>query len=67
MYQESRRISMIIIKEVKTTKEAKLFTSFPNKLYKNVEAFVPALSIDEMNVFNKKKNPVHEYAESIRF
>lgn len=58
---------MIIIKEVKTTKEAKLFTSFPNKLYKNVEAFVPALSIDEMNVFNKKKNPVHEYAESIRF
>ena len=58
---------MITIKEVKTRKEAKLFTEFPNKLYKRVDAFVPALSIDEMNVFNKKKNPVHEYAESIRF
>lgn len=58
---------MIEIREVKTKKEAKLFTDFPNKLYKNVDAFVPALSLDEMNVFNKDKNPVHEYADSIRF
>lgn len=58
---------MILIKEVKTKKEAKLFTEFPNKLYRNVDAFVPALSMDEINVFNKIKNPVHEYAESIRF
>ncbi|MDY0278171.1 MAG: hypothetical protein RBQ97_08805 [Acholeplasma sp.] len=58
---------MILIREVKTKRQGKLFTEFPNKLYKKVPAFVPALSIDENTVFNKKKNPVHEYVESIRF
>lgn len=58
---------MITIKEVKTRKEGHLFTEFPNKMYKKVEAFVPALSLDENNVFNKKINPVHEYCDSIRF
>ena len=58
---------MITIKEVKTKKEARLFTTFPNKMYKNVDAFVPALTMDELNVFNKDKNPVHDYVDSIRF
>ena len=58
---------MITIKEVKTKKEGYLFTEFPNKMYKDVEAFVPALSLDENTVFNKKKNPVHDYCDSIRF
>ncbi len=58
---------MITIKEVKTRKEGHLFTEFPNKMYKNVDAFVPALSLDERNVFNKQTNPVHEYCDSIRF
>jgi GNAT superfamily N-acetyltransferase len=58
---------MITIKEVKTRKEGYLFTEFPNHMYKQVDAFVPALSLDENNVFNKKKNPVHEYCDSIRF
>ncbi len=58
---------MITIKEVKTRKEGHLFTEFPNKMYKKVDAFVPALSLDENNVFNKKTNPVHEYCDSIRF
>ncbi|VEU80736.1 N-acetyltransferase [Haploplasma axanthum] len=58
---------MILIREVKTKRDARNFTEFPNKLYKDVPAFVPALSMDENNVFNKKKNPVHAYVESIRF
>ena len=58
---------MITIKEVKTRKEGHLFTEFPNNMYKKVDAFVPALSLDENNVFNKKTNPVHEYCDSIRF
>lgn len=58
---------MITIKEVKTKKEGYLFTEFPNKMYQHVEAFVPALSLDENTVFNKKKNPVHDYCDSIRF
>jgi len=57
----------LTIKRVTTKKEGRLFTEFPNKMYKDVEAFVPALSLDENNVFDQKKNPVHEYCESIRF
>ncbi|MFA6800944.1 MAG: hypothetical protein WCR19_02405 [Acholeplasmataceae bacterium] len=58
---------MIFIKEVKSKIDAWRFTEFPNRLYKNVDMFVPALSMDERNVFNKKTNPVHAYCESIRF
>jgi GNAT superfamily N-acetyltransferase len=58
---------MITIKEVKTKKDGILFTEFPNKLYKGVEPYVPALSMDENNVFNPKKNPVFEYCDAIRF
>lgn len=58
---------MITIKEVKTKLDGWRFTEFPNKMYKDVEPFVPALSMDERVVFDKKKNPVHDYCESIRF
>jgi GNAT superfamily N-acetyltransferase len=58
---------MIEIKEVRSWLDAWRFTEFPNRMYKDVEAFVPALSLDERNVFSVKKNPVHEYCESIRF
>lgn len=58
---------MITIKEVTTKRLSKKFTNFPIKLFKNIDAFVPALSLDEENVFSKKKNPVHEYCDSIRF
>src|SRR5690606_30354139 len=55
------------IKLVKTKKDAKQFTELPIKLFKHIDAFVPALSMDEMNVFDPRKNPVHEYCESIRW
>jgi len=58
---------MYQIKEVLTKRQAWQFTEFPNKLYRDVEAFVPALSLDERTVFNRRKNPMHEYCESIRF
>src|SRR5690554_319925 len=58
---------MITIVEVKTKKQAKLFTEFPNKMYKHIPAFVPALSMDELNVFNPDKNPTHKYVSAIRF
>lgn len=57
----------IEIIEVKTRKQINLFTEFPNKLYKNVKDYVPPLSRDEKNLFNKKKNPCHDYCDSIRF
>lgn len=58
---------MLTAKEVLTKKDSKMFTSFPNKLYKDNPYFVPALSIDEETVFNKKKNPAFEYCEVVRY
>jgi GNAT superfamily N-acetyltransferase len=58
---------MIIIKEVKTWLDSIRFTEFPNKMYKNIPAYVPALSLDERNVFNPKINPVFEYCDAIRY
>lgn len=58
---------MFIIKEVQSKSDSRKFTSFPNKLYKNNPNFVPALSIDEENVFNKKKNPAFEYCDVVRY
>lgn len=55
------------VKEVKTKREAKVFTKLPIKLFSHIDAFVPALTMDELNVFDPKKNPAHEYCESIRF
>ncbi len=58
---------MIVIKEVKTRRDSIFFTEFPNKMYRKNPYFVPALSMDENNVFNPKKNPVFEYCEAIRY
>lgn len=58
---------MITIKEVKTTLDGIRFTEFPNKMYKKNPFYVPALSLDERNVFNEKKNPVFEYCEAVRY
>ncbi|MFA5719533.1 MAG: hypothetical protein WC939_00580 [Acholeplasmataceae bacterium] len=58
---------MYTLKEVKTKKEIKDFTNFPNKLYKNNPYFVPALSIDEIQVFNPSINPALKYCEAIRY
>lgn len=55
---------MITIKPVQNKRDLRRFTEFPNKLFKNEPSFVPALSIDEMHVFDKKKNPAHEYCDS---
>lgn len=48
---------MIEIKEVKTRKDKKAFVNYPIKLYKDCPYYVPAVSSDEYNNFNPKKNP----------
>ena len=58
---------MITIKEVKTVREGIQFTEFPNKMYKKNKYFVPALSLDERNVFNTKVNPMFEYCDAVRY
>ena len=45
---------MIEIKQVKTKKQQRDFVNFPIKLYRNNPNYVPLLSLDEMQIFNKK-------------
>lgn len=55
---------MITIKEVKTKKELKEFVKFSFELYKNNPYWVPPLINDELEGFDKDKNPVFKNAEA---
>ena len=55
------------IKEVVTRKDLKKWVNFPNKLYKNVKAYVPFLFTDEMDTFTKEKNPAYDFCETKLF
>lgn len=57
----------IEIKQVLTRGDLKKWVDFPNKLYKNVEAYVPFLMMDEMDTFTKEKNPAHEFCDTKLF
>ena len=43
----------VIIKEVKSKKEQRLFVEFPNKLYKGNKYYVPPIYMDEIKIFRK--------------
>jgi len=55
---------MIIIKEISTKKGLKEFVKFPFTLYKNSKYWVPPLINDEVNSFDKTKNPIFEHADA---
>lgn len=55
---------MIQIKEITTKKEMKQFVKFPFSLYKNNKYWVPPIINDEVESFDKNKNPVFEHAKA---
>lgn len=55
---------MITIKEINTKKEMKQFVKFPFSLYKNNKYWVPPIIKDEIDNFDKHKNPVFEHANA---
>jgi hypothetical protein len=55
---------MITIKEVHTKKELTEYVKFPFSLYKNNEFWVPPIIADELESFDKTKNPAFENAEA---
>lgn len=57
----------VTIKEINTKRDLKKWVDFPNKLYKNVPAYVPFLMIDEMDTFTKDKNPAYEFCDTKLF
>lgn len=56
--------NMIIVKEANTKKLMKDYVKFPFKLYKNNQNWIPPLINDELESFDKTKNPVFESAEA---
>ncbi len=55
------------IVEVLTRKQLKSWVDFPNKMYKKNPSFVPFMFNDEMDTFNKEKNPAYEFCETRLF
>lgn len=55
---------MILIKEAVSKSELTNFIKFPFNLYKNNKYWVPPLISDELESFDKTKNPVFENAEA---
>ncbi|MEX6626095.1 GTP cyclohydrolase [Tenacibaculum salmonis] len=55
---------MIKIKEIFSRKEMKQFVKFPFSLYKDNKNWVPPIISDEVDNFDKDKNPVFEYAKA---
>jgi len=57
----------ITIKIVESKKDLKKFVKFPFKIFKGNKYWVPPLILDDMEIFNKKKNPAYETADSRLF
>ena len=57
----------VVIKEVKTKAERKIFVDYPNVLYKDNPNFVPAFYGDDMQDWDENKNPAFEYCEAKAF
>lgn len=55
---------MILIKEAISKKELIKFIKFPFSLYKNNKFWVPPIIADEMETFDKTKNPAFDNAEA---
>ncbi|MBU2996133.1 GTP cyclohydrolase [Cellulophaga baltica] len=58
---------MIKVTEVKTATDLKKFVKFPFTLYKDSPYWVPPIIKDELETFNKDKNPAFKDAEASLF
>ncbi|MDQ1354052.1 MAG: N-acetyltransferase protein [Acidobacteriota bacterium] len=57
----------IEIRTVETKKDLKTFVKVPFDIYKGNDCWVPQLIREEMEIFNKKKNPAYDSADSRLF
>ena len=55
---------MITVKEIHSKKELKQFIKFPFKLYKGSKYWVPPIIKQELETFNKDKNPIFKDADA---
>ncbi len=57
----------VIIKEVSNKDELNKFVKFQLSHYADNEYFIPPLIRDELNTFDKNKNPVFEFCETVQY
>jgi len=57
----------IEIRTVESKKDLKTFVKVPFPIFEGNEYWVPQLIVEEMDVFNPKKNPAYDEAESKQF
>lgn len=55
---------MITVKEIHSKKKLKAFVKFPFELYKGSKYWVPPIIKQELDTFNKDKNPIFQDAEA---
>ncbi len=57
----------IEIVEVTTRRQLREFVDFADRLYADCEQYCPPLRGDELTMFDRKKNPVYEFCESVEY
>lgn len=55
------------IVEALTKKQLKIFSKYPNKLYKGNPYYVPTLAADDFKTFDRNENPAYEFCDAAFF
>ena len=58
---------MVMVKKAETKNDFRQFVNFPNILYADEPLFVPATYSDDLQDWDRKKNPAFEYCEAEAF
>lgn len=54
---------MVVVKEAKTKAELRKFVDFPNRMYREVPQYIPGFYSDDLQDWDRKKNPAAEYCD----
>jgi hypothetical protein len=60
-------MSEIIIKEVITKRDKRIFIYLPSKVHKGDPNWLPPIYMDEREIFDMKKNKSYQYADAVLF
>ena len=55
---------MVEIREVTNKRELRKFVDYPNKLYKDNPYFIPATYADDLEDWDRNRNPAFEYCDA---
>ena len=58
------KTTKVEIREVTTKEELRRFIDYPNVLYRDVEQYIPSFYSDDLDDWNRDKNPAFSYCEA---